>query len=270
MPVALLLAYDGTDFLGYQRQPDRHEPTVQSVLEKALDHLDGGPVKTSVAGRTDAGVHAQGNVVSFNPRRQERFGPDEWRNAVNALTSKNLAVRAALTVADGVDARRSATERAYRYRVLCDPIRDPLRERYTHRVRSQVTIAAMQDACQNLVGIHDFGAFGHSPSNQTGKPRRTTMRDLRKAAITQHDDEIWFDFAANAFLTGMVRRMVGTLLMVGLGFMTPADFAAILAARQIIHPGPAAPAQGLCLMRVAYPPGTIQWPADNMMENGRS
>lgn len=270
MPVALLLAYDGTDFLGYQRQPDRHEPTVQSALEKALDHLDGGPVKTSVAGRTDAGVHAQGQVVTFTARRQEHFQPAEWRNAINGLTPRNLAVRAVQTVAEGVDARRTATERSYRYRVLCDPTRDPLRERYAYRVRSRVTLAAMQDACQGLSGIHDFAAFGHSPTNRPGRPKRTTMRDLRTAAITQHGDEIWFDFAANAFLTGMVRRMVGTLLLVGLGFMTPADFAAILAARQIMHPGPAAPAHGLCLMRVTYPPGTIQWPADNMMENGRS
>jgi tRNA pseudouridine38-40 synthase len=259
--VALLLAYDGTDYRGYQRQLPRHEPTVQGVLEGVITRLCGAPMATAVAGRTDAGVHAQGQVVTFDATRPARFGPADWQRAMNALLPVSIAVRDAATVAANVNARFAALGRSYRYSILVAAVRDPLRERYAYRVDHALDVAALQAACDRLTGEHDFAAFGHSPSNVPGQPKRHTVRNLRIAVVRQADDEIWFDFAANAFLTGMVRRLIGTLLLVGAGQLTPADVAAILAARQSVHPGAAAPPHGLTLMRVDYPPGTITWPA---------
>jgi len=156
-------------------------------------------------------------------------------------------------VAEGVHARLSATARAYRYRLLVADVRDPFRERFTQHVPRPLDVEAMQATCAHLRGEHDFAAFGQSPWNAPGQPKRHTVRHLYRAEVTPHGDEIWCDFAANAFLTGMVRRLMGVLLLVGAGKLAPADVAAILAARSPEHPGPAAPACGLCLMQVTYP-----------------
>jgi len=259
--VALLIAYDGTGFHGYQRQSAHQEPSVQGVLEAALTQLSGEAITTIPAGRTDAGVHASGQVVTFVTDRLAHFSGEDWRRAFNALLPPTVAVRQAALVADSVNARYSAQARVYRYRVFFDDVRDPLRERFALRVRQQPDIARMQASCASIIGEHDFAAFGQSPANQPGKPIGHTIRTLRDAAVTESADEIWFDFAANAFLTGMVRRLVGTLLLVGTGRLTPAEMANIVAVGQRDHPGAAAPPHGLCLMRVEYPPGTISWPA---------
>jgi tRNA pseudouridine38-40 synthase len=261
MALALLLAYDGTDFHGYQRQAPHREPTVQGVLEAALARLCGAPVATVAAGRTDAGVHATGQVVTCRVMGRSRLAPEDWRRALNALLPESVAVRAATFADDAVSARRAAIQRVYRYRLLVDPVRSPLRERYAWRVSTPLDLAAMQAACRELVGERDFAAFGHSPSDQTGQPRRHTVRDLRIAEVSQAGDETACEFAANAFLTGMVRRMVGTLVQVGTGKLSPADVAGIVAERS--KPGPLAPARGLCLVRADFEPGTIVWPADS-------
>lgn len=262
MPIALLLAYDGTDLRGFQRQRPAHEPTVQGLLEAALHRLCGTEVITAAAGRTDAGVHARGQVITFTAPQPGRFTPNAWLRALNALLPSSMAVRAVCEAAEGVHARHTALAREYRYRVLTDPVRDPFRERYIQRVRYPLDVAAMQAACEPLIGEHDFAAFGHSPADHSGRPKHTTIRHLTRAEVVRHGDEIWCDFAANAFLTGMVRRMMGVIIVVGSGRMRPADVSAILAARQSDHSSPAAPARGLCLMRAIYPPGTFTWPAD--------
>ncbi len=262
MPVALLLAYDGTDFRGYQRQRAGHGPTVQDTLETALQQVCGEAVATAAAGRTDAGVHARGQVVTFTPPATRRLSPTEWQRALNAHLPQSVAVRATCAVAEGVHARRSALARAYRYRILLDAVRDPLRERYAHRVAQPLDVAAMRQACQFLLGEHDFAAFGHSPWDTPREPKRNTVRILHRAEIAPQGDEVWCDFAANAFLTGMVRRLMGVLLLVGAGKLSPAQVGEILAARRSDHPGPAAPACGLCFMQVTYPAGMLSWPAD--------
>jgi tRNA pseudouridine38-40 synthase len=262
MPVALLLAYDGTGFHGYQRQAAAREPTVQGTLEAAIQRTCGMLVPTAAAGRTDAGVHARGQVVTFAPPPASRLDPAAWQRALNARLPASMAVRAAGVVAEGVHARRSATAREYRYRLLVAEVRDPFRARFTHRVPRSLDVAAMRTACGHLLGEHDFAAFGQSPWDAAGQPKHHTMRRLFRAEVAPHGDEIWCDFAANAFLTGMVRRLVGILLLVGAGKLAPAEVAAILAARTPEHPGPAAPACGLCLMRATYPAGTLPWPAD--------
>lgn len=266
MPIALLLAYDGTDFRGYQRQSQVHEPTVQGTLEAALARVGGTLIATAAAGRTDAGVHAQGQVVTFVPPATRHLAPKVWQRALNAHLPESMVIRAACEVAEGVHARTSAQSRSYRYRVLMAEFRDPFRERFMHRVRPPLDVAAMQAACDVLRGEHDFAAFGHSPWDVPGQPKRHTVRDLHRAEVTPHGDEIWCDFTANAFLTGMVRRLMGALLLVGAGKLTPATVGEILAARQSDHPGPAAPACGLCFMQASYPAGTIRWSAEHLME----
>jgi tRNA pseudouridine38-40 synthase len=262
MPVALLLSYDGTDFHGYQRQSPSHEPTIQGCLESALCRISGKTITTQVAGRTDAGVHASGQVVTFTAEHPTRFQPSDWMRAVNALLPSAIAVRGACAVPEGIHARFTALSRSYRYRLLLDATRNPLRERFAWRAGFALDVRLMQSAAAVLVGIHDFAAFGHSPENRRGQPKQHSIRDLRQVTIVQRADEIWCDFTANAFLTGMVRRMVGTLILTGRGCLSSDDIATILALRQSEHPGAAAPPHGLCLTHVEFPPGTVSWPAE--------
>lgn len=267
MSLALLLAYDGAAYHGYQRQAATAEPTVQGTLEATLARLAGAPVPTVAAGRTDAGVHASGQVVTFAPPRPGRFTPADWQRGLNALLPPTIAVRAATAVAEGVSARFSANARAYRYRVLVDRFPDPLRQRYVWRVPRWPDVAAMQAGCATLLGEHDFAAFGHNPNDQPGQAKRHTIRWLTQATVARHADEIWLDFAANAFLTGMVRRMTQTVMRIGQGDLTPAVITELLLGRGDARSNVPAPACGLCLTRVAFPPGTITWPADTTMES---
>lgn len=261
--VALLIEYDGTRFAGYQRQAPQKGPTVQGVIEAAIVRVSGEMITIEAAGRTDSGVHASGQVVSF--RSTARLGAPAWGRALNAHLPPDVAVRAAAAVGDDFHARYSALARSYRYRVIGDPAPSPLRERYALRLARQVDVAAMDAAAATLVGWHDFGAFGSSPRDQraTGE-RGHCVREMLAARCRQvagMDGEmlVAFDFTANAFLTGMVRRLVGTLLLVGDGRLSIEGFAVILAARAKTHPGAAVAARGLCLVGVTYPAGAVEW-----------
>lgn len=274
---AARIAYDGTRFSGFQRQAAERGPTVQGELEAALARIAGGanrePITLTAAGRTDSGVHATGQVIGF--RVVARLTADDWRRALDALLPTDIAARAVCVAPDDFHARRHALERRYRYRILCDGVRDPLRERYAWRVARRLDVAAMAEAAALLLGEHDFAAFGSSPWDRKAagggwERTHTTVRRLTLARCAwaptagdggggEEPDEITFDFAANAFLTGMVRRLVGTLALVGEGKLTSDDVQAILAARAKAHPGAAAPARGLCLTQVMYPAGMLAW-----------
>ncbi|HEY1391367.1 MAG TPA: hypothetical protein VGF38_22705, partial [Ktedonobacterales bacterium] len=186
---------------------------------------------------------------------------------LNALLPADIAVRAVRRVDDGVHARKSALARSYRYRILCDPVRAPLRERYAWRVHQRLDVAAMAEAAGRLLGEHDFGAFGSSPRDSRadgyrGHTVRTLLLaecDWRKPEGDEPPDEVECRLTANAFLTGMVRRLVGTLALVGDGRLSVDGFQRILEARAKAHPGILAPAQGLCLTGVHYPAGLIDW-----------
>jgi tRNA pseudouridine38-40 synthase len=276
---AALVAYDGARFSGFQRQSAGKGPTAQGALETALTRLTGEAIKVVAAGRTDTGVHASGQVISFVSAAG--FDPATWRRALNALLPEEVAVRAVCATADSFHARRSAVARWYSYRILCDPVRSPLVERYAWRRPQPLDVAAMDRAARSLVGEHDFGAFGSSPRDSRaegyrGHTVRTMLvaecrarpggdpwpstRDTAGVGAGQAGGELLeCVFAANAFLTGMVRRLIGTLVLVGERRLSVEEFAAILAARDKAHPGAAAPAKGLCLMRVEYPPGMVSW-----------
>jgi tRNA pseudouridine38-40 synthase len=259
--LAALVAYDGTRFSGFQRQLPDKGPTVQGALEEALRRIAGEAITIEGAGRTDSGVHASGQVV--NAHVPSRLAPKDWQRALNALLPPDVAVRAACEAPAEFGARRSAVSRGYRYRILRDVVRSPLRERYAWRVAAPLDVATMQAAAQDLLGEHDFAAFGSSPTRGADGTRGGTVRRLFEAECRQlaagEPDVVECRFTANAFLTGMVRRLVGSLTLVGEGRLTVAAFRAILEAREANHPGAAAPACGLCLSSVEYPVGLISW-----------
>lgn len=264
MNLAALVEYDGTRFAGFQRQSPDKGPTVQGVIEEALHQIAGEAIPIEGAGRTDSGVHAAGQV--FNAHVPSRLDAPAWQRALNALLPEDVSVRATCVAPDDFRARWSALSRSYRYRILCDPVRAPLRERYAWRVSSALGIEAMAEAAALLVGEFDFGAFGSSPSDRRDGYRGHTVRTMLDArclwvASTSGDttSEINCLFTANAFLSGMVRRLVGTLVLVGAGKLSVAEFRDILEGRDKNHQGAAAPARGLCLTGVAYPAGLVAW-----------
>lgn len=274
MNVAALVEYDGTRFAGFQRQSVEKGPTVQGAIEAALERIAGEVLGIEAAGRTDSGVHATGQVINFHP--PSRLDPREgggldataWQRALNAALPDDIAARAVHPVGEDFRARWSATSRSYCYRILCAPVRAPLRERYAWRVPHRLDVPAMDAATTLLLGEHDFGAFGSSPRDQrdTGY-RGHTVRTMLEARCRWQPvapgegepDEVECHFTANAFLTGMVRRLVGTLTLVGAGRLSVTEFRGILEACDKRHPGAAAPPHGLSLTRVGYPAGMVEW-----------
>jgi tRNA pseudouridine38-40 synthase len=268
--VAALVEYDGTRFAGFQRQAPDKGPTVQGAIEAAISRVAGTDIGIKAAGRTDSGVHATGQVVNFHV--SERLDEAGWQRALNALLPADVSVRATCRVAPDFHARWSALARSYRYLILCDTCRAPLRERFVWRVAHRLDVAAMDASAQLLLGEHDFGSFGSAPQDRnTGNGHRGhTVRVMLAASCRWVPGEqsaidiIECRFTANAFLAGMVRRLVGTLVLVGEGRIGIADFQHILAAAEKSHLGVAAPARGLCLTGVEYPGGAVAWEAESI------
>ena len=232
--------YDGTDFAGFQLQLNAR--TVQGELEAALARLNGGErVAVDGAGRTDAGVHATGQVIAFT--YTGRVPDEELQRAVNALLPRDVAIRDLRRVPDGFHPRYAARYREYRYTVWNGP-RSPLRERTALGVRAPLDVAAMASAGSVLVGRHDFSSFGNTND-------RSPVRTVHAVRVRRDGLLVTIDVRADSFLRGQVRRMVAALLEVGHGKMDEAELAAALAAREPALNGAAAPAKGLCLRRVA-------------------
>ncbi|MFM7717893.1 MAG: tRNA pseudouridine(38-40) synthase TruA [Actinomycetota bacterium] len=235
------LAYDGTDFHGWARQ--RGLRTVQGELEAAFERHLRRPVSLRVAGRTDAGVHAAGQVASF---RDAIADPDLLVRALNGMLGPAVAVRSVRAAADDFDARFSATAREYRYRIRTAASPDPFGHRFAWWIPGDLRIGAMRRAAAPLVGEHDFAAFCRRP--QAG----TTVRRLERLAVAAVPDGLEVSARANAFLHQMVRSLVRLLVEVGRGRVDPEEVPGILASGDRARtPGPA-PAQGLTLERVVY------------------
>lgn len=241
--LALRLEYDGAAFSGSQLQANA--PTVQEALEAALAQLTGAPVRIRLAGRTDAGVHASGQVAAAE--LPERWGPAALQRALNALLPEDLAVTGATYAPDGFDPRRRAVWRRYRYTLLLTPVRSPLRRRDSWAVGPDLDVEALRDAARRLVGEHDFAAFGGPVKAGT-----STVRRMESVRVCRLGHALRLEFTATAFLPHQVRRTVGALVAVGRGKQTPEGFAALLRAARPGSAGPAAPAHGLCLVDVAY------------------
>jgi len=231
--------YDGTDFAGFQVQPGAR--TVQGELEAALARLAGGRrLRVDGAGRTDAGVHASDQVIAFT--YDGRLAAEDLGRALDALLPADLAIHGLRRAPAGFHPRHAARYREYRYTVWNGP-RSPLRERQALGVRVPLDVAAMASAGQALVGRHDFSAFGAAD--------RGPVRTLHWVRVRRTGSLVTIDVAADAFLRGMVRRIVAVLLEAGRGKMSTAEVAAALDARRPALDGAMAPAHGLSLRRVA-------------------
>ncbi len=253
MKFACGIEYDGTDYHGFQRQARDHGPTIQGILEEAIERISGKMSVVTGAGRTDAGVHASGQVIHFNS--DAKLTSHEWLKAINATLPKSVAVQWTKEVSDAFHARYSAKNRSYRYTIWNDEVPSPLRARYSYYRPHQLTVDLMNEACQLLLGRRDFGAFGRSPdeTNPLKLGPHSSIRTMLEAGCKRQDALIYCDFTADAFLTGMVRRIVGTLLLVGQRRMSLDEFGTIVQHAEKTHPGSAAPSHGLCLVRVTYP-----------------
>jgi tRNA pseudouridine38-40 synthase len=237
----LVIGYDGTDFRGWQRQPDGR--TVQGVLEEAVFKVTRKRTVVHGAGRTDAGVHALGQVASI--RGVFKLTDEVLFRALNAVLPADVRVFSLGEAPPGFHARRSARSKLYRYRIVHAPQASPLDRRYVLHWPYPLKLGAMREAARLFVRTADFTAFS---SNRDRSPVRTVTRsELRRSG-----DEIVYTVEAQGFLRYMVRTIVGTLLEVGRGRIRPADIEAIFGNRDRSLAGPTAPARGLTLVRVDY------------------
>jgi tRNA pseudouridine38-40 synthase len=244
--IILIVEYDGTNYHGSQWQANA--PTIQGEIEKALKMLTGEKIRIKMASRTDAGVHARGQVVGFDTGAAMPL--NAFVAGLNHFLPDDIAVKEAHRANNSFDVRRKATSREYEYYILNTPTRSPLRQKYAYRVEGNPDIVAMERACQSLIGRHDFASFVAS----TGAARqKRTVRDVYQAQVTRDGDMITFTMTANSFLPHQVRNTVGALIKVGQGRMTVEEFNTLVEAGKPGLAGPTAPAAGLCLTRVNYP-----------------
>ena len=250
--VRLVVAYDGTDFHGFAAQSGVR--TVGGVLGAALEKVLRHPVELSCAGRTDRGVHAWGQVVSFDAEP----GLDEWRlqRSVTSMLQPEVVVRSCELVQPGFDARRSATWREYRYTVVNRPVPDPFRDRFSWWVPEPLDLRALRLGADPFVGEHDFASFCRKgPEGST-----TVRRVLRSRWIDEGDGVLRYEIRATAFCWQMVRSIVGTLVDVGVGRRKPGEVLGVLRARDRAAVGNLAPPSGLCLWEVGDD-GAVNRPA---------
>jgi tRNA pseudouridine38-40 synthase len=243
--IRMMLAYDGTGFRGWAVQRDPAIRTVEGSLKAVLADVLGEPATLAVAGRTDAGVHARGQVASFvtSSRRE----PATIGKAINARLGPEIVAIGVRRAPDDFHARFSASAREYRYRINLGPVPDPFDGRFVWRHAFEPDVAAMRAAARHLVGEHDFTSFCRHPG--AGKP---TVRDLQRVSVRRRGERLELGFRANAFLHQMVRALTGTLVAVGAGKLDPDTVPAILAALNRSEAPHMAPPHGLTLERAVY------------------
>ncbi len=241
--VRLTLAYDGTGFSGWARQPGAR--TVEGALTAALERVLRVRPRLSVAGRTDAGVHARGQEVSFPVR--DAVDPERIQRAVNALLAPEVVVVAARLAGPRFDARFSATARVYAYRIDTAPWPDPFTSRFVWHRPGRLPLAPMRHAARDLRGTHDFASFARAR-----KDRSSTVRTLRRLTVAERGPLLTVTAEADGFLHQMVRSLVGTLVDVAEGRIAADTIPSVLAAGDRAAAGRVAPASGLTLERVRY------------------
>ncbi|MBO4853085.1 MAG: tRNA pseudouridine(38-40) synthase TruA [Schwartzia sp.] len=242
--ICLIVAYDGTDYHGFQRQTPP-VVAVQNVLEEALSRVFGDAVELAAAGRTDAGVHAAGQVVNFFT--DGTIPVERVPRAVNSLLPPDIVVCRAFEADRDFSALHSASEKTYCYRILTGEIPSPFLCRYAWHIRQPLDMAAIKTALTSLLGTHDFSSF-----RAAGGAPISPVRTMKRAECEREGRELVLTFAADGFLYHMVRNIVGTLADVGRGVLSPEDFEAILEAKDRQRASATAPAAGLCLTRVEY------------------
>ena len=254
----LLLSYDGTNYNGWQVQPN--QPTIEGTLEEALLRLTGNIVKVHGSGRTDAGVHGLNQTATFSV--VSGFSPEKWRLALNGVLPDDLVVKHVQQVTAAFHARHSSIGKRYRYLVCNLPYRSPFSRNKSWWVRKPLDLDAMREAASELTGRHDFSAF-----RAVGCSSPNPVKDLREILC---DVKPWLhanlclETEADSFLQHMVRIIVGTLVQVGTGKLKPQQMKGILESRDRVQAGPTAPAHGLYALSVCYPEGTVSWPEEVM------
>ena len=254
----LLLSYDGTNYNGWQVQPN--QPTIEGTLEEALLRLTGNIVKVHGSGRTDAGVHGLNQTATFSV--VSGFSPEKWRLALNGVLPDDLVVKHVQQVPAAFHARHSSIGKRYRYFVCNLPYRSPFSGNKSWWVRKPLDLDAMREAASELTGRHDFSAF-----RAAGCSSPNPVKDLREILC---DVKPWLhanlclETEADSFLQHMVRIIVGTLVQVGTGKLEPQQMKGILESRDRVQAGPTAPAHGLYTLSVRYPEGTVSWPEEVM------
>ena len=244
MPVIkLILEYDGTAYAGWQRQP--HLPTIQDSIEAAIEGVTQTRMPVIAAGRTDAGVHALGQVASFRTDRD--MTPRQWTRALNAHLPESIAVQSAAIMPDTFHARYSAKGKLYEYRILNRPERPVIDRHSCWHIYKPLDDSAMSQAALALIGRHDFSSFETQPTENDDP-----ICHIQRLAVIRHNDQLRIEAYADRFLKQMVRSIVGTLVEVGLGKRSPEEFHLILNTRSRSAAGKTAPPQGLFLIRVDY------------------
>ena len=245
--IKLILAYDGTAYAGWQVQSGQR--TVQETLEAVLAKVTGQTVRVLASGRTDAGVHAWGQVVAF--RTESRLAPEVLRRALNAELPRDIAVLEAAEVPEGFHATLDARRKRYRYVIDNGPVRDVFRRRYAWHYPAPLDAAAMDRAARCLAGTHDFSSFQSS-----GSERKTSVRTVFDARVRRGEGAesglILIEIEADGFLYKMVRAIVGSLVRIGRGARPESWLAEVLAAGDRRAAGPTAPPHGLFLVDVEY------------------
>jgi len=253
--VRLVVAYDGGGFHGFA--PNRDVPTVGGALGAALERVLGAPVVLTAAGRTDTGVHAWGQVVTFDAPAAATADLEALQRSVNGLCKPSIVVRSAETAPPDFDARFSATWRCYRYSVLNREVPDPFLAATTWHVAAPLDLATLRLASDPLIGEHDFASFCRRPKVDAEVDPPTLVRRVTSVRWDDLGDGILrFEIVANAFCHQMVRSIVGSLVEVGAGKRSAGSILATLRARDRSKAGQLAPPHGLCLWSVGYP-----WPA---------
>jgi tRNA pseudouridine38-40 synthase len=239
--IALVLEYDGSRYGGSQLQ--KRTSSIQGELEAAMEKLTGTRSRAAFAGRTDAGVHALGQVAAFST--ESTLATEVFVRGLNAWLPEDIAVRQAVEASADFDPRRHASSRTYRYTIYNAPVRSPLRRRDAWHVVEPLDAAGMQRAARSLVGERDFAAF----SRREGV---TTVRHVHRCEVVRDGALLTVEVEANAFLRQQMRRTVGALVQVGAGKLSVAGFRALLRSAEAATAGPVAPPHGLCLVRVDY------------------
>jgi tRNA pseudouridine38-40 synthase len=251
----LTLEYDGAAFFGWQVQPDRR--TVQSEVERAIEHVTGKRVRIQGASRTDAGVHALGQVASF--ACATRLSAAALAKALNAVLPSDAAVLSCVEAESDFHARHDARGKHYAYRILNRAAPSPLERDRSFHVRESLDVAAMDEAARHVLGEHDFRAFETEATlrrrelEEKGRPsEKASVRTVTDVRVRRSGSLVVLDIAGTGFLYNMVRSLAGTLVQVGRGRRPPSDLAAIVASRQRARAGPTAPPRGLFLVEVFY------------------
>ncbi len=242
----LVLRYDGANYHGWQLQRD--VPTVQGVLEQAIERVIGAKARVHASGRTDAGVHALAQVIHF--KAETEISPQELKTRLNEVLPDDIRVLSAEEAPLSFHSRYGASSKVYRYTILNCRILGRYRATSAHVFSPELDLEKMKKAAGYLVGTHDFSSFGVNPGWPVDEPTRT----IKRLELTRQGHYIFIEVEADGFLYKMVRSIVGTLLKVGAGKIEPQDMPAILESRDRCRAGATAPAHGLCLVEVKYPP----------------